>query len=85
MPKPIPATPSTTTAAINALSIGLRFTTTTASDATVPEVADGDMQPSTESLARWVFEHLSPAVPAPARLDAVLVFESPDLGARYPA
>lgn len=51
----------------------------------VPEVRSGEMSPSTESLARWIFQHLAPAVSPPARLERVAVFESPDLGAEYPA
>lgn len=51
----------------------------------VPEVAEGRMQPSTESLARWIFERLSLDVRAPARLGKVYVWECPELGACYPA
>lgn len=51
----------------------------------IPEVVDGGMQPSTESLARWLYGRLSGAIPRPGRLVEVAVFESPDLGARYPA
>jgi len=51
----------------------------------IPEVAAGDMQPSTESLARWIYGRLEGAVPAPAVLTRVAVFESADLGAEYPA
>lgn len=54
-------------------------------NALVPEVAAGRMQPSTENLARWLFEALEPRVPDPARLDQVRVFEGPDLGSAYPA
>ena len=51
----------------------------------VPEVADGAMQPTTESLARWLHQRLEDGMRPPARLAEVAVFESPDLGARYPA
>ncbi len=51
----------------------------------VPEAAAGELSPSTESLARWLFERLKPALDPPARLERVAVFESPDLGAEYPA
>lgn len=51
----------------------------------VPEVAEGSMQPSTENLARWLYGRLQDTLPAPAHLVEVAVFESPDLGARYPA
>ena len=51
----------------------------------VPEVASGTMQPTTESLARWLHRHLEGTILLPARLVEVAVFESPDLGARYPA
>lgn len=51
----------------------------------IPEVRAGDLSPSTESLAQWVFERLAPRISPPARLERVGVFESPDLGAEYPA
>jgi 6-pyruvoyl-tetrahydropterin synthase len=51
----------------------------------VPEVADGRMQPSTESLAAWLHRRFAGAVEPPARLESVLVWESPELGARFPA
>lgn len=54
-------------------------------NALIPEVVDDGMQPSTESLARWLYGKLRGAIPPPARLAEVAVFESPDLGARYPA
>ena len=50
----------------------------------IPEVEAGTMSPSTESLARWIYRHLGPSVAAPARLEAVAVFESSELGAEYP-
>jgi 6-pyruvoyltetrahydropterin/6-carboxytetrahydropterin synthase len=54
-------------------------------NALIPEVTAGTMQPSTESLARWLHRQLEGRVPAPARLTRVTVWESPDLGARFPA
>lgn len=50
----------------------------------IPEVRGGSMQPSTESLARWIYERLSPVIPNPAKLERVYVWESEDLGAYYP-
>ena len=49
----------------------------------IPEVASGELQPSTENLARWIFTHLSPLLGAEVRLLEVRVFESPDLGSSY--
>jgi 6-pyruvoyltetrahydropterin/6-carboxytetrahydropterin synthase len=49
----------------------------------IPEVASGELQPSTENLARWVFTHLVPLLPAGTRLLEVRVFESSDLGSSY--
>lgn len=54
-------------------------------NAVVPEVAEGSLQPSTENLARLLYRRLEGALPAPARVVEVAVFESPELGARYPA
>lgn len=54
-------------------------------NAVIPEVADGEVMPSTEALARWLFHRLHPSIPAPARLIRIRLFESPDLGAAYPA
>lgn len=54
-------------------------------NALVPPVAAGEMQPSTEALARWLYRRLEPEVARPARLAEVRVFESPDLGASHPA
>ena len=51
----------------------------------VPEVRSGSMQPSTESLARWIHGRLAAEVPSPARLGHVWLWESDDLGARFPA
>jgi 6-pyruvoyltetrahydropterin/6-carboxytetrahydropterin synthase len=41
--------------------------------------------PSTELLARWLFQALAPRVPSPARLERVRVAESSELAAEYPA
>lgn len=49
----------------------------------VPPVAAGDIQPSTEELARWLYGELAATVPRPAKLAEVRVFESPDLGAAH--
>ena len=54
-------------------------------NALVPEVASGALQPSTENLARWLYEELEPRVAGPAVLAEVRVFEGPDLGSAYPA
>ncbi len=54
-------------------------------NALIPEAAAGALNPSTESLARWIFRRLEARIAAPARLERVAVFESPDLGAEFPA
>ena len=54
-------------------------------NALVPGVRAGRLQPSTEALARWLWERLEPRVAAPARLVRVRVAESPELAAAYPA
>jgi len=54
-------------------------------NALVPEVARGEMTPSTENLARWLHARIAPGVPAPARLVEVRVFESGELGSAWPA
>jgi 6-pyruvoyltetrahydropterin/6-carboxytetrahydropterin synthase len=51
----------------------------------IPEVATEEIMPSTEALARWIFRKLEPKIPAPARLARIRLFESPELGAAYPA
>jgi 6-pyruvoyltetrahydropterin/6-carboxytetrahydropterin synthase len=51
----------------------------------IPQLRTGEMQPSTEALARWIFGRLARSVAAPARLVRVRVFESADLGAAFPA
>lgn len=53
-------------------------------NALVPPVARGEITPSTENLARWLFERLAPDVPGAARLLEVRVFESPWLGSAWP-
>ncbi len=42
----------------------------------IPEVRDGVMQPSTESLARWFWDRIRPRVPGEARLRRIRVWES---------
>ena len=44
---------------------------------------DGRVQPSTEALARWVWDQLADRIPAPARLASVRVAESAALAAEY--
>jgi 6-pyruvoyltetrahydropterin/6-carboxytetrahydropterin synthase len=51
----------------------------------IAEVRSGALQPSTESLARWLHDRLAAEIPPPARLGAVEIWESEDLGARFPA
>jgi len=53
-------------------------------NARIPAVSSGELQPSTENLARLIFTHLSPLLGAGVSLREVRVFESPDLGASYP-
>jgi 6-pyruvoyltetrahydropterin/6-carboxytetrahydropterin synthase len=50
----------------------------------IPEVSSGEIQPSTENLACWIFTRLSSLLPTGSRLVEVRVFEGPDLGASYP-
>jgi 6-pyruvoyltetrahydropterin/6-carboxytetrahydropterin synthase len=54
-------------------------------NALIPDVARGGMTPSTESLARWLHVRLAGALPGPARVVEVRVFESGDLGSAWPA
>jgi 6-pyruvoyltetrahydropterin/6-carboxytetrahydropterin synthase len=54
-------------------------------NALVPEVARGEMTPSTENLARWLHGRMAGALPAPARVVEVRVFESDGLGSAWPA
>jgi 6-pyruvoyl-tetrahydropterin synthase len=49
----------------------------------IPEVRDGSIQPSTESLARWFWSRLAPEIPGDARLERVRVAELPGLAAEY--
>lgn len=49
----------------------------------IPEVREGRMVPSTESLARWFWERLAPDVPGEARLVRVRIAESDTLAAEY--
>jgi 6-pyruvoyl-tetrahydropterin synthase len=53
-------------------------------NALIPEVACGDMTPSTENLARWLHARLAGALAAPARVVEVRVFESDELGSAWP-
>ena len=54
-------------------------------NALIPEVASGAMTPSTENLARWLWARLCAALPPPARVVEVGVFESDDLGSAWRA
>jgi 6-pyruvoyltetrahydropterin/6-carboxytetrahydropterin synthase len=54
-------------------------------NAIVRDVRSGRLQPSTETLARWLWETLEGRVPGGARLVRVRVAESADLAAVYPA
>lgn len=54
-------------------------------NAHVPAVARGEMTPSTENLARWLHGRLGGALPGPARVVEVRVFESDGLGSCWPA
>jgi len=51
----------------------------------VPEVRAGRLQPTTEALARWLWERLEGRIPGSARLVRVRVAEGPELAAEYPA
>ena len=50
---------------------------------TIPEMSSGHLQPTTEALARWVWERLAVRIPEPARLVRVRVAESSGLAADY--
>lgn len=52
-------------------------------DAALPEVREDGELPSTENLARWMWNRLVDRVPAPAALDRVRVSESGTLAAEY--
>lgn len=54
-------------------------------NALVPEVARGEMTPSTENLARWLHHSLAGEWAAPPRIVEVRVFESEGLGSVWPA
>ncbi|MGD2067350.1 MAG: 6-carboxytetrahydropterin synthase [Gemmatimonadota bacterium] len=49
----------------------------------VAPVREGAMQPTTEALARWLYERLAPRIPGTARLVRVRLAESHDLAAEY--
>ncbi len=49
----------------------------------IPEVREGSMLPSTESLARWFWRLLDERIPPPARLERIRVAEGPELWAEY--
>jgi 6-pyruvoyltetrahydropterin/6-carboxytetrahydropterin synthase len=49
----------------------------------IPEVREGRMVPTTESLARWFWRVLEGRIPGLASLDRVRVFESGTLAAEY--
>lgn len=51
----------------------------------IADVKDGRMQPSTESLARWIHDRVGGEIAPPARVERVHVWESPALGAYFPA
>lgn len=49
----------------------------------IPEVREGRMMPTTESLARWFWRRLASEIPGSARLVRVRVAESDTLAAEY--
>ena len=49
----------------------------------VPDFRPGAALPTTENLARWIWDRLEGRVPGTAVLERVRVFESEDLGAEY--
>jgi 6-pyruvoyltetrahydropterin/6-carboxytetrahydropterin synthase len=51
----------------------------------IPDVRAGRLQPSTEAVARWLWERLEGRIPGGARLVRVRVAEGPALAAEYPA
>jgi len=51
----------------------------------IPGVREGRMLPSTEAIARWLFERLEADLEVPVPVATVRVFESPELGGQYPA
>lgn len=52
---------------------------------TFPQLMEGALQPSTETLARLLFERLAPRIPPPARLERVRIEESAELAGIWPA
>ena len=48
-----------------------------------PEMRPGVLQPTTESIARWIWERLASRIPGPGRLVRVRVAESAHLAAEY--
>lgn len=51
----------------------------------VPEFADGALVPTGENLARFIFDSVGAALPAPARITSVTVAEDATLSATYRA
>ena len=51
----------------------------------IPDVASGVLMPTTEVLARWLFERIEPSISEPARLQRVVLSESQALGSSFPA
>jgi len=49
----------------------------------IPHVLEGGMVPTTENLARWLWERLHARIPPPATLVAVRVAEGPTLASEY--
>jgi 6-pyruvoyltetrahydropterin/6-carboxytetrahydropterin synthase len=49
----------------------------------IPGMAEGVLQPSTEAVARWIWERIASRIPGPARLARVRVAESDALAAEY--
>lgn len=54
-------------------------------NAAIPEFRRGELLPSCENLARWLFRRLEGAVPGPTTIRAVRVAESREIAAEYPA
>lgn len=54
-------------------------------NAVVPPVRDGEILPSCEALARWLFETVAPRVTGGAELVGVRVAESDEIAAAFPA
>jgi len=49
----------------------------------IPPVRRGQLQPTTEALARWFFDLLAPRIPGDAQLVRLRLAESEDLAAVY--